>query len=449
MDGFKRPKRPAPPSATVPPSVPRPAAPYEQRAAHQVPPPPVQAASPQAAPAPQLQQAEPQPQATAGAQFPDIAISAPELPSKPKKRHIVRNSLLALLTMLVVATGAAYWWYQDSLKPLNANDTTGKDFSIAKGGTVGLVAADLQQKGLIKNQYAFQLYARLSGQTNLTEGNCVIKASENVSQIIAKLTKGCNDFMSVMFYPGATIEKPLYKPEGATGDLDSMYIKFRLQKAGYTDAQINAALSKQYTGPLFADKPAGTTLEGYVYGETYHVDITASAEKVLQTTFDQMYKDITANDLVNKFKAQGLNLYQGITLSSIVQRELNCEGKPTEERKQRCYGYQQTIAQVFLKRLKDGTTLGSDVTFIYAADMKGVAPTVDIDSLYNTRIHPGLPPGPIASPGLLAMKAVGNPTNTDYNFFIAGDDGLIYFARTLQEHEANIAQYCKILCNDL
>ena len=228
-----------------------------------------------------------------------------------------------------------------------------------------------------------------------------------------------------------------------------MYIKYVLGKAGYTDQQIEHALSQQYTGPLFADKPAGTGLEGYIYGETYHVDTMATAEKVLQTTFDQMYKDITANDLIPKFKVQGLNLYQAITLASIVQRELNCEGKPTEERKQRCYGYQQTIAQVFLKRLKDGTTLGSDVTFIYAADMKGVTPTPDLDSLYNTRIHPGLPPGPIASPGLLALKAVGNPSNTEYNFFIAGDDGLIYFAKTLAEHEANIAQHCQTLCNDL
>lgn len=458
MDGFKRPKRPMPQgNSAVQPGVPRQLTPYEQRIANQAPPRPqpviqqglrndvAQQAEQYAA----QSQSEPLQQVSVDPALPDNNHASPPLPLKPKKRHTVRNILISLLTFFVILAGVTYAWYQDALTPLNTSDTVGKDVGVEKGATLGMIAADLEQKELIKNQYAFQLYARLSGQTSAAEGNCVIKASENASQIIAKLAKGCNDFKVITFYPGATIEKPLYKPAGSIGDLDSMYIKFRLKNAGYTDTQIEAALNKQYTGPLFTDKPTGTGLEGYIYGETYHVDTTASADKVLQTTFDQMYKDITANDLVNKFKAQGLNLYQGITMASIVQRELNCEGKPTEERKQRCYGYQQTIAQVFLKRFTEGTTLGSDVTFIYAADMKGVTPTPDLDSLYNTRIHAGLPPGPIASPGLLAMKAVGNPTATDYSFFIAGDDGLIYFAKTLAEHESNITKYCQILCNDL
>jgi UPF0755 protein len=228
-----------------------------------------------------------------------------------------------------------------------------------------------------------------------------------------------------------------------------MYIKYRLRQAGFSDAQITAALNKTYQGPVFDAKPAGTSLEGYIYGETYYVDTDATAEQVLQMTFDQMYKDLQANGLPQKFANQGLTMYEAITLASIVQRELNCEGKPTEERKERCYGYQRTIAQIFLKRLKEGGMLGSDVTFIYAADMLGVAPTVDIDSPYNTRIHAGLPPGPIAAPGLLALKAVGNPTDTDYYFFIAGDDGLIYFAKDLAGHEANIKNHCQQLCNEL
>mgnify|MGYP001002800810 FL=1 len=435
MDGFKRPNRHAPanydgdaPLNTSPP------VPQQAYSQNTVPPAPAQ---PSGTPV-IAQNTTPL----------DITLSGAESLEKLKKHHIFRNVMIVMLALLMIAAGAAYWWYQDSMQPLNTNDTTGKDVTIQKGATIGAIAADLQQKGLIKNQYGLQLYARFTGQTSIVEGNCIIKASENVSQILDKLAKGCNDFKSITFYPGATIEKPLYKPPSADFE-QNMYVKYVLGKAGFSDQQIQQALNKQYTGPLFAGKPAGTTLEGYIYGETYHIDTAASVERVLQMTFDQMYKDITANDLVNRFSAQGLNLYQGITLSSIVQRELNCEGKPTEERKQRCYGYQQTIAQVFLKRLREGVTLGSDVTFIYAADMAGVAPTVGLDSPYNTRIKPGLPPGPIASPGLLAMKAVGDPTATDYNFFIAGDDGLIYFARTLREHEANIAQYCQKLCNEL
>lgn len=152
----------------------------------------------------------------------------------------------------------------------------------------------------------------------------------------------------------------------------------------------------------------------------------------------------------SKISIRGLSLYQAITLASIVQRELNCEGKPTEGgRQERCYTYQRTIAQIFLKRLRENISLGSDVTFIYAADIMGVAPSVTIDSPYNTRIHTGLPPGPIGAPGILALRAVANPTSTDYLFFIAGDDGLIYFASDQAGHEANIAAHCQKLCNEL
>lgn len=226
-----------------------------------------------------------------------------------------------------------------------------------------------------------------------------MSASQSTQQILEKLTTGCHDFKSITFFPGATISQPLYKPVHAELDA-TMHVTHRLREFGFSDSQIESALSKQYSGPLFADKPAGTSLEGYIYGETYYVDPHATPEVILQTTFDEMYTQLTRYELLPKFSAHQLNLYQAITLSSIVQRELNCEGKPTEARKETCFQYQRMIAQVFLKRLREGTSLGPDVTFIYAADIMGVAPTIDIDSPYNTRIHTGLPPGPIASPGI-------------------------------------------------
>ena len=158
---------------------------------------------------------------------------------------------------------------------------------------------------------------------------------------------------------------------------------------------------------------------------------------------------VQKNDLVAKYKAQGLDLYQGVTLASIIESEVDCEDKPTPERKERCYQYQRTIAQIFLKRLRENVSLGSDVTFIYAANQAHVAPTVDIDSPYNTRLHAGLPPGPISSPGELGLKALANPSDTDYLYFIAGDDGLIYFAKTDAEHQQNIKNHCQKGCGAL
>ena len=388
-------------------------------------------------------------------QPPAVQPSAPQSLSSealapPRKKGSMAKKLLAVALGVVLVLGLmGFAWYQTNLSPRNANDPTEYKVVIAPGASVGYVAESLENRGIIKDKLAFQVYAQLAGSSGgLKEGTCIVKASQSVAEILSILSEGCNEFKPITFYPGATIEKPLYKPVHAQLD-QTMYIKYRLRQAGFSDAQITAALNKTYQGPVFDAKPAGTSLEGYIYGETYYVDTDATAEQVLQMTFDQMYKDLQANGLPQKFANQGLTMYEAITLASIVQRELNCEGKPTEERKERCYGYQRTIAQIFLKRLKEGGMLGSDVTFIYAADMLGIAPTVDIDSPYNTRIHAGLPPGPIAAPGLLALKAVGNPTDTDYYFFIAGDDGLIYFAKDLAGHEANIKNHCQQLCNEL
>ena len=90
--------------------------------------------------------------------------------------------------------------------------------------------------------------------------------------------------------------------------------------------------------------------------------------------------------------------------------------------------------------------LGSDVTYQYAADKLGVARDTQLDSPYNTRVHKGLPPGPIATPGLSALNAVANPAQTDYLFFLSGDDNVTYFAKTDAEHIANAKAHCRQKC---
>lgn len=368
---------------------------------------------------------------------------APTQRRKPKWPLVVGGLLILLLASAV----GAFLWYKSSLEAVDpSRESDGQSIVVEKGSTWSDVAARLAESGVIRSGFTLEIYARVNGSL-LKQGTCIITPAQTVPQIVKKLGEGCHDFKSIMFYPGATIEEPLYKPDYATGlDQSAMYIKGVLKMSGYGDDEIAAALARTYDSPLFADKPADATLEGYIYGQTYYVDTKASVEDILKETFDQMYADIEKHDMIPKFEAQELNLFQAVTMASIVQRELNCEGKPTEERKERCYQYQRTIAQVFIKRLKEGIPLGSDVTFIYAADMMGVPPQIDLDSPYNTRKYAGLPPGPVGSPGLLALRSVAEPTDTDYLYFVAGDDGLIYFARTLAEHEANTRQHCKVIC---
>jgi UPF0755 protein len=241
-------------------------------------------------------------------------------------------------------------------------------------------------------------------------------------EIIGHLTSGKTDQVSITFLPGATLAEN----------------RQVLLKAGYPQAEVDAALNKRYDDvTLFAGKPAGSNLEGYIYGETYQFDSSATVEQILRRTFKEYEDIIQAHHLQEGFAQQGLTLYQGITLASIIQREV----AHTTDQKQ--------VAQVFYTRLHTNMPLGSDVTYQYAAKQLGVAPTPDLDSPYNTRKNPGLPPGPIAVPGLSALEAVAAPAAGDYVYFLSGDDEVTYFARTNAEHEANIKNHCQIKCASL
>jgi UPF0755 protein len=360
--------------------------------------------------------------------------------------------IIVLLFLIAVVVGA-FMWYQAQLRPVNAADQTVQRVEIKDGSSLGFVAERLKERGIIHNSIAFRIFVRVEGkQAALKAGTCNFTPADSAQVVLSKLTEGCHDFKSVTFYPGATLETSLYAKTKASEEgkeLSDMSIRASLRAAGYDDVEITEAFKASYDSPLFAGKPAGEGYEGYAFGETYYVDTGATAKDVLQVAFDHMYEIVESEGLVAKFKAQGLNLYEGITLASIVGRELDCEGKPTEERKQRCYDYQRHIAGVFYNRLKAGMTLGSDVTSIYASDKLGVAPSVDIDSPYNTRRYVGLTPGPIATPGKLALLSVANPTKSEDLFFLAGDDGLIYFAPDQAGHEANIVNHCQIGCGNL
>ena len=366
-----------------------------------------------------------------------------------KKKRCLRRWMIILIAVMVFLTAVfavLFKWYETQLKPVSS-DSNKVSVTVEDGSSVSVVANTLASKNLIRNRLAFEVYVRLNNKNSIKAGTCMIAPSESVADIVNRMNNGCRDFKTITFYPGGTLESSKYKASQSSDGVDKTSVRYILRQAGYSDNEISNAFKAKYDSPLFADRPSGSSLEGYVFGETYQFTGDATAKDVLQTVFDHMYKVVQKNDLVNKFKAQGLTLYQGLTMASIVERELGCEDKPTVERKNRCYQYQRGIAQVFIARYKKNMQLGSDVTFIYAADKAGVKPKVDIDSPYNTRKHTGLPPTPIATPGELSLKAVADPAPGDNLFFIAGDDGLIYFAKTDEEHKNNIDKYCQKLCS--
>lgn len=219
-------------------------------------------------------------------------------------------------------------------------------------------------------------------------------------------------------------------------------IKDSLVEAGYSISEVEEAFNTDYDFDFLKDRPEGATLEGYLFGETHEFYEGTSVKEILTEYLKGMGKVIQDNNLEGRFKEHGLTLYEGITLASVVQKEAATSDQPT-------------VAQVFLSRLSYGMLLGSDVTVSYALDTVDPnrqiyadnSAALTIDSCYNTRLHPGLPCGPISNPGLSALLAVAEPSDTSYLYFLTGDDGMMYYSYTEAEHNQNIYSHCQDLCN--
>jgi UPF0755 protein len=320
----------------------------------------------------------------------------------------------------------AFFWYQHETSPISSDpDATRVRVTIESGTTPDEIGSLLSEKKVIRSTTAFEIYTRLSGTRNkLQAGTFSLSPHESTAAIVDHLVAGKTDEFSITFLPGATVA-------------DNKKV---LLTAGYSQAEIDAAFKETYVSPLFQDKPVMADLEGYIYGETYTFSAGSTVEQVLQRTFDEFYAAISENNLIPGLRSQGLSLYEGITLASIIQREVAMprSSEPSLDQRQ--------VAQVFLKRLSIGMMLGSDVTYQYAADKEGVARDTNLDSPYNTRRYTGLPPGPIAAPGLTSLMAVANPAPGDYLFFLSGDDDVTYFGRTEADHQENIEKHCAKKC---
>ncbi|HEY5695417.1 MAG TPA: endolytic transglycosylase MltG [Candidatus Saccharimonadales bacterium] len=374
--------------------------------------------APAPAPAPTQRPMIPAPQ-----EKPQLKLEAPAptpLLTPKKRRHVLRWVLLGCAAAIVAAALGAFLWYRLEMRPVNPQDTSQVRITIPAGMAPSSIADLLQSKGLIRNKLVFDIYTRLTGdRSKLQAGTYSISASESLESVVNDLVSGKVDKMTITFLPGATVADD----------------KKVLLKAGYSQAAIDEAFAKQYSHPLFATKPAGTDLEGYIYGDTYSFTSDATVEQILTRTFEEFYATVQDHKLADGFTKQGLSLYQGITLASIIQKEVS----GTNDERQ--------VAQIFLRRLQINMPLGSDVTYHYAAAKMGVDPSPSLDSPYNTRRYGGLPPGPISTPGITALDAVANPATGDYLYFLSGDDGKTYYARTAEEHQANIEQHCKIKCS--
>lgn len=315
---------------------------------------------------------------------------------------------------------------QAELQAPFSNEGTPTRFAIEPGATAKHIADNLVESELIGDAGLFLDYARVEGYDRQFEaGVYFLSAGQSIIEISEFLTGSIRSYIPFRSPDGARLEELVEL-------IDSMD-RFVFSGADFL-ALVERGADLPADFAAWAGIPAGASLEGFLFPDTYHLPLTISAEglrDILLRTFRAGVGDNLRNDAL----ARDLTLHQAVTLASIVEREAVLREEHTE------------IAGVYHNRLANGMRLEADPTVQYAlhgerGDWWGKITQDDyrqVISPYNTYLTEGLPPGPIASPGLSAIRAAIYPAESDYFYFRATCDGSYthLFAVSYEEHLAN------------
>jgi UPF0755 protein len=328
--------------------------------------------------------------------------------------------VLATLLIVVVATFFVRRAYNHDLLPVGTGEV--RTVTITSGESLDTIAAQLGKEKLIRSAWAFKLYVSTKQVRNdLEAGTYSLSPSQSTPEIVSTLTHGKIATTLVTILPGQRLSQ----------------IQSALEADGFSASSVQAAMPvTQYVSSypkMLGNLPPGATLEGFLYPDSFQKDTTTTPTDIINESLTEMQNHLTS-DITKSFASEGLSIFQGMTLASIVDQEVSTQNDRNQ------------VAQVFLSRLKINMPLGSDVTAYYGALLAGQSPSVHYDSPYNTLLHTGLPPGPISNVDESALEAVAHPADTDWLYFVAGDNGTTYFSQTLQQHDQQTQQYCHTLC---
>jgi UPF0755 protein len=307
-----------------------------------------------------------------------------------------------------------------------SDDPSPVPFTVEVGETAVSVANRLYEQSLIGDPDVFRRFLSYNGlDASLEAGDYELRRNMTMREVAETLQKANFEEVSVTI------------PEGWRAE----QVAELLTQAQIMDGAAFLAVVRQGVGvehPLLADRPAGASYEGYLFPDTYRLPINATPEDLIQRMIENMAGKISP-DAVNLAAGQGYTFYQILIIASIVEREAVV---PTER---------PTIASVYLNRLAQGMYLQADPTVQYAMGYQTdtgqwwktpvtLEEYSQVNSPYNTYLNPGLPPGPIATPGASALNATLQPEQTNYLFFMGcGGEGAHLFASDFTTHEANVA----------
>ena len=328
---------------------------------------------------------------------------------------------LAVLFILVLVLG----FYTMGLRSVDSKDTNNITVNIPVGTGASGVVYILDDAGLVRNTLCAKVNARIGGYNSLQANTYVFNKSMSFPEMMRAINTGDFNYISkqsINIIAGYRIPQVA---EAMAAELP--YSQKEILKK-WSDKKFLKELINDYwflTKDILDDEIL-YPLEGYFYADTYFItDENSSIEEATRMFLDRMDKELTSRK--DGIKELGFSVHEFLTLTSIVTKE----GGDIDEDL-------PTVAGVFMNRLKEGMSLGSDVTvnYIYQEDKVNLKQSqLNNDSPYNTRKHAGLPPSPICAVLNSRMDAVINYADTDYLFFYGCPDGTVIFSKTQAEHD--------------
>ena len=355
--------------------------------------------------------------------------------------HIVRPVLIGACVLVVVVGILSTVWgavNERFIAPVDVTDTTDIVFEVKSGNSLTRVANNLEAAGLVRNRSVFKYYADFLGfGQKIQAGTYVLNRSMTISEIAERLTAGDGTPLvrQITIIEGWTVQDiaAYLKREGIIADEEAMLSLCRTGNdytAYYYIADVKT--TKNASQRLYA-------LEGYLAPDTYEIYTSATVNDIIKKLLSQT-EAVFRDEWHTRAEELGMTMDEVITLASMIEKEAKT-------------GDFTKVSAIFHNRLKTGMTLGSDVTIKYVTGttrMSLNSSDLNVNSLYNTYAHKGLPLGPICNPSAAAIEAALYPDESfvaeKYLYFCSKDPntGELYFSKTLAEHEAAVSIYAPL-----